>query len=63
MQFGPLAGILVAVLAIIGGNVMEGGHLGSMVGGPAAVIVLGGTIGAVIVQYPTSTLLAAVNAV
>ncbi|MBV9948510.1 MAG: flagellar motor protein [Myxococcales bacterium] len=63
MQFGPLAGILVALIAIIGGNVMEGGHLGSMVGGPAAVIVLGGTIGAVIVQYPTSTLIAAVNAV
>jgi chemotaxis protein MotA len=63
MQIGPLVGILVALFCIIVGNTLEGGHLGSMVGGPAALIVLGGTIGAVAVQYPGSTLLAAVKAV
>jgi chemotaxis protein MotA len=63
MQFGPLVGILVALFCIIVGNALEGGHLGSMVGGPAALIVLGGTIGAVVVQYPGSTLVAAVKAV
>ncbi|HZU84538.1 MAG TPA: motility-associated protein, partial [Polyangiaceae bacterium] len=62
MQFGPLVGILVALLAILVGNALEGGHMGSMVGGPAALIVLGGTIGAVIVQYPASTLIGALKA-
>jgi chemotaxis protein MotA len=41
---------------------LEGGHAGSMVGGPAALIVLGGTIGATMVQYPVSTLKASVKA-
>lgn len=59
---GPIIGIVVALVAIIFGNVLEGGHLGSMVGGPAAMIVLGGTIGAVMVQYPLSTLSGAVKA-
>jgi chemotaxis protein MotA len=62
MQFGPLIGILVALFCILVGNALEGGHMSSMVGGPAALIVVGGTIGAVIVQYPGSTLKAAVQA-
>lgn len=62
MQPGPIIGIAFALLAILVGNALEGGHASSMVGGPAAMIVLGGTIGAVIVQYPFSTLGAAVHA-
>ena len=62
MQPGPLIGIAFALLTILVGNYLEGGHAGSMVGGPAALIVLGGTIGAVIVQYPFPTLAAAVKA-
>ena len=56
---GPAIGIVVALVAILLGNVLEGGHLGSMVGGPAAMIVLGGTVGAVLVQYPVSTFVGA----
>jgi len=59
---GPAIGIVVALVAILLGNVLEGGHLGSMVGGPAALIVVGGTVGAVMVQYPVSTCLGAVKA-
>ncbi len=62
MQPGPLIGMGFALLCILLGNVLEGGHLGSIIGGPAALIVVGGTIGAVMVQYPISTLLAAVRA-
>ena len=62
MQPGPLIGIVFALLAILGGNALEGGHMSSMVGGPAALIVIGGTIGAVVVQYPFSTLKAALRA-
>jgi chemotaxis protein MotA len=62
MQLGPLIGILFALFAILVGNALEGGHMGSMLGGPAALIVLGGTIGAVIVQFPGATLLGAMRA-
>jgi chemotaxis protein MotA len=62
MQPGPIIGILVALFAILVGNVLEGGHLGAIIGGPAALIVIGGTIGAVMVQYPMSTLLEALRA-
>ena len=57
----PLIGIIVALAAILGGNTLEGGHIGSIVGGPAAIIVLGGTIGAVIVQFPLATIKAAIR--
>jgi chemotaxis protein MotA len=62
MSFGPLIGIVVTLFFILVGNVLEGGHLGSIVGGPAAMIVIGGTIGAVIVQFPGHVLLAALSA-
>lgn len=62
MQPGPLVGIAFALLAILVGNYLEGGHATSLLGGPAAIIVLGGTIGAVIVQYPFATLTAAIKA-
>ncbi len=62
MQPGPIVGIVVALGAILVGNMLEGGHASSMVGGPAALIVLGGTIGAVIVQYPFHTIGAALKA-
>lgn len=55
MNPGPLIGVLVALVAILAGNALEGGHMASLVGGPAAMIVLGGTIGAVLVQFPPAT--------
>ena len=51
MSLGPLVGIVFALFAILVGNALEGGHMGSIVGGPAALIVIGGTIGATIVQF------------
>lgn len=62
MQPGPIIGMVVAFVAILFGNALEGGHMSSVLGGPAALIVLGGTIGAVIVQYPLATLKAALQA-
>ncbi len=56
MQIGPALGIIVALAFILLGNLLEGGHLGSIVGGPAAMIVVGGTVGAVMVQYPLGTI-------
>jgi chemotaxis protein MotA len=52
MDILSIAGILLGLTAIIGGNLLEGGHIGSLLNGPAIIIVLGGTVGAVLLQTP-----------
>ena len=54
MDVLSLIGIIMAFVAIIGGNYLEGGHLGALANGPAALIVLGGTVGAAMLQSPVS---------
>lgn len=50
MDIATIVGIVLALGAIIGGQILEGGHLGSIMQLTAFVIVMGGTIGAVCVQ-------------
>ncbi len=50
-----MTGILLAAVAILGGNILEGGHISSLVQLTAFVIVGGGTLGAVMVQTPIAT--------
>lgn len=50
-----LIGLLVGLVAIIGGQLLEGGHIGSLAQPTALVIVLGGTLGAVMLQSPYQT--------
>lgn len=57
MDFLSLIGVAVAFAAILGGNWLEGGHLDTLANGPALVIVLGGSIGAVLLQTPLHTFL------
>ena len=45
-------GLFLAVLAILCGQVLEGGHISSLVQPTAMLIVLGGTLGAVMLQSP-----------
>jgi chemotaxis protein MotA len=47
-----LAGLALAVLAILGGQLLEGGNLGSLLQLAAFLIVIGGTLAAVMVQSP-----------
>src|SRR3954451_9086544 len=54
MDIGTVGGIVLAIACILGGQALEGGHAGSLVNGTAAIIVLGGTIGAVLVSFPMS---------
>ncbi|SEI81006.1 MULTISPECIES: flagellar motor protein [unclassified Pseudomonas] len=54
MDVLTLIGIILAFVAIIGGNFLEGGHLGALLNGPAALIVLGGTLAACLLQTPMS---------
>lgn len=55
MDILSMVGILMAMVAILGGNVLEGGHTSSLVQLTAFVIVGGGTLGAVMVQTPIRT--------
>lgn len=45
-------GLLIALVAVLGGMVMEGGEVMSLVNLPAFIIVFGGTLGAVMLQSP-----------
>lgn len=47
-----LAGLVIGLLAIVGGQILEGGHVGSLVQPTALLIVGGGTLGAVLLQTP-----------
>tara|TARA_B100000676_G_C18082185_1_gene852068 strand:+ start:1658 stop:2404 length:747 start_codon:yes stop_codon:yes gene_type:complete len=47
-----ILGIIIGVIAIIGGNALDGGHISGLINGPAFVIVIGGTFGAVMLQTP-----------
>lgn len=50
MDLLSLLGIVLAFAAILGGNLLEGGALGSLFNGPAGLIVVGGTLAATILQ-------------
>jgi chemotaxis protein MotA len=47
-----LAGLVIGMVAIVGGQILEGGHVSSLVQPTALLIVLGGTLGAVLLQSP-----------
>ena len=61
MDILTILGILLSVGAIVGGQALEGGHLGSILQLTAFIIVMGGTLGAVCVQNPLSVVLRAVS--
>lgn len=47
-----LIGLPLGVLMIVGGHVLEGGEVKSLLQGAAAIIVFGGTLGAVLLSHP-----------
>jgi chemotaxis protein MotA len=55
MDMISLIGLIVGLASIIGGQVLEGGHLSSLMQPTAMLIVIGGTLGAVALQSPHST--------
>ncbi|HEU5141305.1 MAG TPA: flagellar motor protein [Bacillales bacterium] len=56
MDFATLIGLLLGILGLLGGYLLEGGEAGSLVQGTAALIVFGGTFGAVIAGTPARIL-------
>lgn len=52
MDKTTIGGIILAIVAILGGQALEGGHAGSLMQLTAGIIVVGGTVGAVMVAFP-----------
>ena len=51
MDILTIGGLVLAAVSILGGQVLEGGHISSIVQPTAALIVFGGTIGATMIQF------------
>jgi chemotaxis protein MotA len=56
MDVATIVGLFLGIGGILVGQVLEGGHLSSIIQGTAAIIVFGGTIGAVMVGTPLPAL-------
>ncbi len=54
---GTLFGVLLATSGVVSGLMLDGGTLSQILQPTAALIVLGGTLGAVMIQFPLLTLL------
>jgi chemotaxis protein MotA len=52
MDLASLIGTLLGFGGVIGGQVLEGGHIGQILQGTAAMIVFGGTFGAMLLAFP-----------
>lgn len=56
MDIGIIISIVISFASLVVAFILEGGHLGSLLQPTAALIVFGGTIGAVGVSFPTNQL-------
>jgi chemotaxis protein MotA len=61
MDIASIGGIVLAVAGILAGMMIEGGNIGQITQPTAAMIVVGGTMGAVMLQFPLKTFLAALR--
>ena len=61
MDILTIIGLALSFGAILGGQVLEGGSMHSIMQLTAAIIVMGGTFGAVLVNYPMSTFILALK--
>lgn len=52
-----LVGLVLGLTAIVGGQILEGGHIGSLLQPTALLIVGGGTLGAILLQTPSTVFL------
>ena len=61
MDILSIAGIIMAFVAILGGNYLEGGHISSLTQPTALLIVGGGTLGAILIQAPMDSFMRAIK--
>ncbi len=62
MDIASIGGIALALIGILAGMMIEGGNISQITQPTAAMIVVGGTLGAVMLQFPMNILLAAARA-
>jgi chemotaxis protein MotA len=63
MDLSTIIGLLLAFGGILGGQALEGGSVGSLLQGTAALIVLAGTFGACLIQFPLSVFITSMKSV
>jgi len=61
MDILTIAGILIGIAALLSGQILEGGSIYSILQPTAAIIVFGGTLGAVLISHPLGTFVQAVK--
>lgn len=59
MDKGSIGGVFLAIAGIVTGLLIEGGKISQILQPTAALIVFGGTMGAVLLQFPVNTVAAA----
>lgn len=59
MDKGSWGGVILGMAGILGGLLLEGGNLSQIIQPTAAVIVFGGTLGAVLIQFPLPVVVSA----
>jgi chemotaxis protein MotA len=59
MDKASIGGVVLAIAGIVTGLLIEGGNIGQILQPTAALIVFGGTMGAVLLQFPMTTVAAA----
>ncbi|HMH15909.1 MAG TPA: flagellar motor protein [Edaphobacter sp.] len=63
MDIASIGGIALAIIGILAGMMVEGGSISQITQPTAAMIVIGGTVGAVMLQFPMNIFLAALKQV
>jgi chemotaxis protein MotA len=56
MDLATLIGLILAIVGIVGGNVLEGGNPAALINLPGFMIVVVGTLGAVMISQPMSVM-------
>src|SRR6266436_10032981 len=56
LDFATVAGLVIGIGGIVGGLILEGGSVREIAAPTALLIVLGGTLGAVLISTPLRTL-------
>ena len=56
MDLATLIGLILAIVGIIGGNILEGGNPAALINIPGLMIVVVGTLGAVMISQPMSVM-------
>ncbi len=61
MDISTIIGLVLGFGAVIGGQLLEGGKIGAIMQPTAAIIILGGTMGATFVSFPINCILQALK--